>query len=395
MRIFGEELVFFFGKEWAWNWLDFSLVLATMAELAASTEGSPSTSFTSMRLWRLSRAVRSFRLVRLLQRFRDFRMLLLAVQNSLATFTHVCMFLFWILCVSSVVFLNGVADYITSGGTEAAVVDALQSLFGAFELTWLTLFMSITGGLSWEVALNAMFKVHPIYGLLFVLFIASMMLAALNIVAGIFVNDAIEMAQKDRDYALHSESVRNNEMISGLKELFRELDTDQSGTLTLAEFMEAWKRPDVLTWFRLLGVEFLDAQSLFESLDTCPTEAFEIDEFITFCLRAKTMTRPVDLQYFMAQHRRNSQWLHIGLTNLERQIDRLEVSVKNVFSPQQQALLRTPQRQLPGVPTEPAACRPRGTQVTVSGADASDYLAGVAVTSRATRPLNVPFRAGS
>jgi len=367
MRILGEELAFFFGPQWGWNMLDSSLVVASLTELVLATQATTSTSWASLRLWRVSRPLRSVRIIRYFVRLRKFRMLLLAVHHSMSTLLNVCLFIFMILCVSSVVFLDGVSDYIASGRSDAAIVDTLQSLFGAFELTWLTLFMSITGGLSWEVALNAMFKVHPIYGMLFVLFIASMMLAALNIVAGIFVNDAIEMAQKDRDYALHSESVRNKEMIAGLKELFLEFDTDQSGTLTLAEFMEAWNHPDVLTRFRLLGVEFLDTQNLFEMLDISKDEALAFDEFISFCLHAKALTRPVDLHSFLTQHKRDSRWLHVGLSKLERQIDKLGDSINNISKSKHVVPsdgLFNRKRSSLMVPNEPAASRPHSRSLT-------------------------------
>ena len=73
----------------------------------------------------------------------------------------------------------------------------------------------------------------------------------LNIIAGIFVNDAIEMAQSDRHILLQAESTRNKSLVCDLKKLFLEFDTDQSGTLTLEEFMQAFQNPAVQVRFQI------------------------------------------------------------------------------------------------------------------------------------------------
>merc|ERR1712136_112590 len=130
------------------------------------------------------------------------------------------------------------------------------------ESTLLTLFMSISGGVSWEVLVSALMKIHAAFGFLFVVFIACMQFAALNIIAGIFVNDAIEMAQRDRHIVLQAESTRNKSLVCDLKKLFLGSDTDQSGTLTFEEFMKAFQNPAVQARFRFLGVELTDAESL-------------------------------------------------------------------------------------------------------------------------------------
>eukprot|EP00450_Noctiluca_scintillans_P005347 CAMPEP_0194490102 /NCGR_PEP_ID=MMETSP0253-20130528/9435_1 /TAXON_ID=2966 /ORGANISM="Noctiluca scintillans" /LENGTH=117 /DNA_ID=CAMNT_0039330687 /DNA_START=35 /DNA_END=384 /DNA_ORIENTATION=+ len=117
-----------------------------------------------------------------------------------------------------------------------------------------------------------------------------MTLAALNIIAGIFVNDAIEMAQMDRDIVIQAETEKFRALISELHGLFTEFDTDQSGTLTRDELMEAWKRPQVSVRFRMLGVDQIDADALFQMLNADGSNEVGIEDFVTGCLRAKTLT---------------------------------------------------------------------------------------------------------
>ena len=77
--------------------------------------------------------------------------------------------------------------------------------------------------------------------------------------------------------------------------------------------MQAFQNPAVQARFRFLGVELTDAESLFEMLDTADTDEMLIDEFVSVCLRAKTLTRPLDLQSFIQQNRRTDRWLRRAL----------------------------------------------------------------------------------
>jgi len=325
MRILGEELVFFFGDEWHWNWMDLVLVTSSAVEMIAEIYVT-SMNITSMRLLRLLRILRVLRSIRVLRDLRligNLRMLLLAMQHSVGPLIWACVLILGLLYMASLFFLNGVSEYLISGASDPEAVGVLQSYFSSLESTLLTLFMSISGGVSWEVLVSALMKIHAAFGFLFVVFIACMQFAALNIIAGIFVNDAIEMAQRDRHIVLQAESTRNKSLVCDLKKLFLESDTDQSGTLTLEEFMQAFQNPAVQARFRFLGVELTDAESLFDLMDTAGTDEILIDEFVSVCLRAKTLTRPLDLQSFIQQNRRTDRWLRRALVNIEHHLDRL------------------------------------------------------------------------
>ena len=325
LRIMAEELSFFFGLEWSWNLLDVALVIASTTEMVAGLTGGENlanvTFIRLLRLLRLVRTLRSIRILRFLRLFSKFRMLLIAIQHSVVPLTWACFLVFWMLYLASVVFLYGVAEYIGGGGADASQVSELERLFGGLDWTLLTLFMSITGGTSWETAVYAMLEVHLAYGLLFVLFIATMTLAALNMIAGIFVNDAIEMAQMDRDILIQVESERNKAMINEMNGLFTEFDTDGSGTLTRGELTEAWKNPDVSARFRMLGVEELDASTLFETLDVDGAEEIRIHEFVTGCLIAKTLTKPMDTMTFLRETKRTTRMQRDQLAVVEHHIN--------------------------------------------------------------------------
>ena len=64
---------------------------------------------------------------------------------------------------------------------------------------WWSLTSTLSGGISWWELEDVLLDVHVIYGLMFPVFISVMVLVCLNVITGIFVNDALEMAQRDRE----------------------------------------------------------------------------------------------------------------------------------------------------------------------------------------------------
>ena len=66
-------------------------------------------------------------------------------------------------------------------------------------------------------------------GILLLLYVAVMFLALLNVVTGIFVNDAVEMAHMDRDIVMRFESDKRQQYVDGLRDFFHELDRNGNG----------------------------------------------------------------------------------------------------------------------------------------------------------------------
>ena len=98
LRVLGDEIAFFFGDDWKWNWMD--LVLVASLDVAYVMPGHSS----HARLLRLLRVIRMMRSLRLLSHFRvftKFRLLALAIQHSVVRLTWACILLFGLLYVAS------------------------------------------------------------------------------------------------------------------------------------------------------------------------------------------------------------------------------------------------------------------------------------------------------
>merc|ERR1712136_450074 len=98
--------------------------------------------------------------------------------------------------------------------------------------------MSISGGVSWWEVVQLLLEISDLYGVLFVLYVATMVLALLNIVTGHFV---------DQDH--------------------------------------------VKIILSVLGLQITDAIALFKILDVDGSKEVEIDEFVMGCMRLKGPTQ--------------------------------------------------------------------------------------------------------
>jgi len=251
-----------------------------------------------VRLVRVLRIARSFRMVRLLRfaGFRQLRLMLMAIIGSAVPLLWAGLILMAVMFFFAVVFLNGVADYISEATLADPSAQLLNIFFPDLAMTLLTLFMSITGGLDWWELQEVLLDVSLVYASIFVLFQLVTVLAALNIITGIFVNDAVEMARLDSDMKVQQEMEQNRRYLKTLHELFQEIDTKKHGVITLDDFKEQMGREDVIMLFAMLGLEVSDAVSFFSLLDVDGSVELEIDEFVMGCMRFRGNPTNVNLE---------------------------------------------------------------------------------------------------
>lgn len=165
LRVLAEELVFFFGGDWKWNWMDLFLVGGL--DVAFVVAGDDASQVRTVRLLRVFRMFHGLHLLINFPVFTKFRLLALAMQHSVVALTWACILLVGLLYLASIFFLNGISEYLMSGASDPEVVGTLSSYFGGLEWTMLTLFMCISGGVSWEVVVGALMRVNVAYGLFF------------------------------------------------------------------------------------------------------------------------------------------------------------------------------------------------------------------------------------
>lgn len=293
LRILAYEWRFIFGNERAWNLLDTLLVLTSFLEFAFLGSGLL---FTRVQL--LLRMVRTLRLVRVFRHFMNFRQLrlmMLAIKSSFVALIWAIMLLFIMIFMFSVIFILAVANHISEAQADDPSVEDLRIFFASMPMTVLSLWMSMSGGLSWWEIERLFLLISPSWALIFALFEAIMLLAMMNIVTGIFVNDAVEMAAMDRELRTQTEKTRIYTLMENLKGMFRDVDTDESGTISLEELRSYLQDEEVRTLLMMMDIEVPDCVSFFEILDVDGNGTLEIDEFVIGCMNLKGDAKMVAL----------------------------------------------------------------------------------------------------
>merc|ERR1712241_360577 len=97
----------------------------------------------------------------------------------------------------------------------------------------MSLFMSISGGVSWIELLEPLSCVGPLSATLFVCFLAFVQIAVLNVVTGVFCENAIKSASVDEQEVLQQQVAFKNAYVEKLRKLFHEYKSAELDQITI------------------------------------------------------------------------------------------------------------------------------------------------------------------
>merc|ERR1712136_546209 len=172
---------------------------------------------------RLLRVVRSLRLLRLLQflpMLEDLQLMVLAFYSSSLALLAAMLLLLGVILMFAIIFDNAVASYIEDSPADYGQIDSLKTFFGSLSITLLTLFMAMSGGIDWWDVVKLLLEINVAYCLIFVVFVCLTVIAALNIITGVFVNEGLAMARMDHDLRYQMDLRESRAMASRLHNLF-------------------------------------------------------------------------------------------------------------------------------------------------------------------------------
>jgi len=212
-----------------------------------------------------------------------------------------------------VILTKAVSDFrirVTDGSESAAEMDDLLYFFGNLGCSMLTLFYSISGGLSWHEALVPL-NANNFHWLsnFYVLYVATTLFAILNVLAGVFVNSAI---------AATSAEVKK-QSIDELRRLFRSADQDNSGMLDYREFEESvLSNGDFNHCLESLDIRADHAKLLFHLLDKDRSGEIECEEFVSGCIKLHGSATAIDFASFLDKWAEHQQQVdeHMRFMNM-------------------------------------------------------------------------------
>merc|ERR1712217_208053 len=109
-------------------------------------------------------------------------------------------------------------------------------------------------------------------------------LAIMNVVTGVFCQSAIEAAQSDRELATANLINSQDVMHDKLAELFKDIDIDESGFITMDEVERTLQKRHAQAYLRCLGIDTSDAWTFVKLLDADDSGTIDFEEFINGCM---------------------------------------------------------------------------------------------------------------
>lgn len=266
-----------------------------------------------LRLLRLLRVVRVARVIRAIRFCSDLRVMVHAVMGSARSLLWASillvsiMFMFGVFVMQVAVPLlknNPVdpdlpvpADLSTEEVSDGQTAFVIKKHYGSIARAMFTLFMSVSGGMDWSEAAGPLKEVHWALEYVFAGYIFFTVFCCLNIVTGIFVDNATELRAADAETMCADALSERRRWIKEVVELFSQFGAADDAGMSFELFQEKLADIKVQSLFRNLGIntDLTSARELFDLFDFNEGGMIDIDEFATGIQRLNGSARSIDV----------------------------------------------------------------------------------------------------
>jgi hypothetical protein len=284
---------YFVGPEWRYNWLDFFL-LCLGYFFQFSETGSNLGFLRTIRILKLAKALRVFRLV---AAFKSLRAILVSVINTIGTLGWSILMLGVIHFIFALVIVLQVAGYLSDGDVDAAERERLLFWFGSVFKGMLALYGTHSGAEGWQTFYYLFEPIgwHMQSFLIFFMFFSQ--IAILNIILGIFVDDAMKCMESSKEEAILEHAAEQREIAERLTALCKETDEDDTGKISKEEWKKAIERGSMQSYLDLIGFKIGNVITLFDvMLAQSEDGSVSIHDFVHCCLRMKGPSTDFDMR---------------------------------------------------------------------------------------------------
>lgn len=290
-----------------WNVFDSVIVTLALLEwmMAHMFQGDVEMpNMTAVRVIRLMRLVKMLRVIRVLRAFRELRLLVSSILQSMGALFWTSVLLMLIMYVFAVFVIQLVTEQVQMSGLEGALVseeeaENLQLMTELFEnvpIAMVSLYQGISGGIDWGDLANPLANgISKWCLLLFCLYTAFFYFAVLNVVTGVFCNEAISASAKDQDHIMREELQRTTSVVNQFKRMFEEADENHDGMVTWTEFKDQVGDPRTQAMFKQLELDVGEARSLFKLLTSDDDGRVPLDRFVLGCLKFRGPAKGLEM----------------------------------------------------------------------------------------------------
>jgi hypothetical protein len=291
IRIAAEGVVYFCGRDHIWNWFDFLLVALSVVEIAGM-----GFSLGFLRIFRTVKVARAFRAIRVLRFFAELRIMVATIITSFMALFWSLVFLFVITYLAAVVFLKGAAVYLKTGEVDAETRKNIEANYTSLSRVFYMLLAVATGGTDWVQLAEPLWVMGWLYGLGFLIFILSSSIFIMNIITGIFVENAVNITKIDRDCATSRHMWMMEENVKDLIALYNLMDSEGYGQVSLERLKSFFEDPHVNATFAVMDIDVTDCFGLESYFDNDDKGYVTQGDFVIACLSIRGVVKRTDIK---------------------------------------------------------------------------------------------------
>eukprot|EP00931_Biecheleriopsis_adriatica_P102100 TRINITY_DN77123_c0_g1_i1.p1 TRINITY_DN77123_c0_g1~~TRINITY_DN77123_c0_g1_i1.p1 ORF type:complete len:628 (+),score=118.54 TRINITY_DN77123_c0_g1_i1:122-2005(+) len=304
---------FWIGPDWRWNLFDTALVVTLLGEMIVSVIVDTDGISTILSVLRIGRVVRILRMVRLINSLKQLVYLIMASVNSFFWAAVLMLLLMYCLAVYFTMQCNSIrADLLDEDTVK---------FWGSVGSSTLTMFKAISSGEDWGNLIAGIGHTSPVSQALFYFYIAFATMVMLNLVTGVFVQGASRIITEEKD----------REFIAAAVRAFGKFDTDFSGTITLEEFQEAGAAEQLAAEFSNFDFSMGELEATFKLLDADDSGSITMIEFIDGCLQMNGTARKFDLRLMHADLKGLLKEVQTELSSFKDHIENINDQKADIF----------------------------------------------------------------
>mmetsp|Transcript_27153 Transcript_27153/g.53096 ORF Transcript_27153/g.53096 Transcript_27153/m.53096 type:complete len:499 (+) Transcript_27153:21-1517(+) len=265
-----------------WNWFDCIIIFLAILDiwiLSWVTESSGG--LQVMSVFRIIRLIRLVRLVKLVRLLRGLYVIVLAMWHAMQTMSFLLAIMAFGLLIYSIFAVtiigrNPNLDNVRINGTDT-VYDrfgtVFRSMYSLFEL------MTLEG---WEAVARPIVEEEPWLFLFIVSYIMIFTFGMLNMIVATVIEKTLHHTRMLSDSHVAEERRRMKEELIRIRTMFDQSHQDSSGKMTFQEFEVALKEnPSIREIFNKMGISLHDAKELYTVLDWDDSGDLTIKEFLS------------------------------------------------------------------------------------------------------------------
>eukprot|EP00435_Cladocopium_sp_Y103_P071868 s317_g38.t1 len=293
---------FWCGADSGWNFFDFFIVAVSVADVIVDywskllSHSIVMEELRVLRSLRFVRAVRSIRIIRIFRYMAALRTLVLSVVSTMASLLWTLALLLVIIYAFGIIMTQVVAEHcrflMLDGGNHC---DENLQRWRSVPESMLTLFMTISQGIDWGVAIDPLRAISTFAVCLVLLYVVIAIFAVMNVVTGVFCQTAIESASNDKDVATMKQVNAKSQKISQLKTIFQEMDRENTNFVSFQDVKDAVHSPELKDFLESMGIISDDIWTWFMLLDTEQTGLVDLDAFVSGCMQLYGTARSMQM----------------------------------------------------------------------------------------------------